>query len=95
MPNSHGSNELSQTLLVEHVPDHAVRLALEEPSLGTAGHDSTGVLSASVKRETISTLSCAQFLFTRLRKRRTLGAEGAEVPRPVLAQRGTSATPRG
>lgn len=45
MADAHPSDQPGDRAGIEHVPDHTVRLALEESTLGTAGDDATGILA--------------------------------------------------
>lgn len=93
MADSHGSNQLGKTLLVEDVADHAVGLALEEASTGTAGDNAAGILAAkrATSNETGSAFFASRILPTVMASRGrpvtsllTRGAGGAEVLRRVL-----------
>lgn len=50
MTNAHGTNERAQALLVKHIPDHAVGLALVQASLCPARYDPAGILAAVLQQ---------------------------------------------
>lgn len=44
--DSHPADEPSKRLIIENIPDHSVRFALVETAFGTAGDDTTCILTA-------------------------------------------------
>ena len=49
MSNTHSTLQLRDRVRVEYIANHAIRLALEEATLGAAGHDAARVLTAMLK----------------------------------------------
>ena len=59
MTDTHASNEMSESALVEDVSDHAVGFALIEATLVATSHDTTCILTSVLKKRETFVYFCS------------------------------------